>query len=350
MTATATPSLTPEQLTDSVNQAWIRFIEADRRAPYKAELVYASAYEECERKMVLGMTSGDQAPQWSAEQLANFRRGKDRERDLKADLAYVGRNCNPPFEVVGTEEKFELRDRKGRVVIRGKVDCRIKFPGGRSYPVEIKSWNPNLVARVERFEDLLGNRWTRRGAHQLLCYEYGANEELGFMLLDRPGLPMLLPVELFPNADRIDAFLDRAERAMDHKAAGTLPDFIDDPAECKYCQFFGSACNPPLSYPAASVFVDDETIENAERLVELEAKLNADGLDEYEKLDKWAKKRFRGVELAIAGGTMIQGKWQKDTKYDLPDDVKSQIEALKTPHARVEAKGKFFLTITKVSQ
>ena len=164
------------------------------------------------------------------------------------------------------------------------------------------------------------------------------------LIFTRPGLPRLIPVWLEEHYDLVEDFLQKAERAQDHKEAGTLPNYINDPSECKMCSFFGSVCNPPIgSGEGAQIFTDPEDEQKLIRMVELEPVA-----DEYLSIEKWAKERFRGVEQGIAGSVFINGKWQKDTKYPLSADAKNQIDAIKAPFKKVEDKGKFFLTVTKL--
>lgn len=336
--------LTPENLAESMTSAWAEFIvQEERGAPARRPYTYASSYEECERKLVLLMTDGDKVAPFDAETKAKFRRGNDRARDLIADLSYVGRLCNPPFKVVKQEERFELHDRKGRVAIAGKVDVRLEFSRDRQLPGEIKAWSENLTAKVKSFNDLFSNPWTRKGAFQILCYLYGANEPYGFMILSRPGLPAVLPVNLYDHLEAVEKFLSRAESALDHVQANTLPDFIQDRSECKRCPFFGGVCDPPIKAEGAQIFTDPEEEARLLRYIELEP-LG----EEYESLDEWAKERYRGVQIGLAGSVLIQGEWQRNTTYPLPSGVKKQIEAIKAPFKKVEEKGKFFLTVTKV--
>lgn len=323
----------------AIRQAWADFVMTGRSAPGKRHNVYASSYRACVRQMVLEMTSGDTLPPWPADTIANFRRGSDRERDLLADLKKIGRNAEPAFELVAEQERFELKDRKGRVAITGKVDCRLRFDNRRSAPLEVKSWNPNLTARVKRFEDLFDSRWTRSGAYQLLCYLFGAKEEFGFMLLDRPGIPLLLPVELYPNLDRLEDFLTKAEEAMDHREANTLPDFIDEPSECRYCHFFGAVCNPPLMHgPGADVLTDPGFMHDLERWYDLKPSAK-----EFKQLDEEIKERLRGTLMAIAGPFAISGKWGKSTSYNVPAEI---AEKYKT----VDPQGRFTVTITRTEE
>lgn len=310
-------------------------VEKDRNPPSPRQYVYASSWRACDRRLVYDMTSPDQVQPFSPDTLANFRRGNDRERELLIDLARVGRANDPAFELVGQQERFELKDRKGRIVIVGKTDARLKF-GRTSAPVETKSWNVNTVARIQRFDDLFNNPWTRSGAYQLLCYLYGSGEPMGFMLLDRNGLPLILPVVLFDYLDQVEEFLSRAEVAIDHRDAGTLPDFHKDPGECKRCPFFGAVCQPPLKYEGAQILTDPELLE----MLEIREQ-NKKAAKDFEWTDKELKKRLRGVEQGIAGGFSLAGKWGKNTTYELPPEIKEK-------YVKVDPKGKFTLTITRV--
>ena len=165
-------------LAANIETAWARYLERGRRATSAHPYVYASAWRPCLRRMVYDLTVPDQQPPFSADTLAKFRRGEDRERDLLIDLTRIGREAEPPFEVIGQQQRFELKDRKGRVAIAGKVDARLR-QGDRAAPLEVKAWSPFLVDRIERFEDLFSNPWTRSGGYQLLSYLYGSASRSG---------------------------------------------------------------------------------------------------------------------------------------------------------------------------
>lgn len=329
-------SIDPAALRDSIQDAWKNVLLTGRGLPNKAEYVYASAWRACERRMTLDMTEGDKVPPYDVDTLARFRRGDDREREILADLARIGRDCNPPFRLIGQQERFTLRDHKGRIAIVGKVDARVELPDKARPPVEVKAWNPMLVAKIKRFEDLFDNVWTRSGAHQIIVYLFAAGEPYGFLVLDRAGLPLILPVELMPNLDRVEEFLSKAERALDHKEAGTLPDFINDAAECKRCPFYGSVCNPPLSAAGAVVITDPELEAALERREELR-----ESAKEYDDLDSDIKAKLRGVEMGISGRFVIEGKWSKTTKLELPEEIKKKYQ-------KTIEKGKFSLSITRL--
>ena len=334
------PVLAPTEIAGRIRDGWARFFEREKRLPARHSHVYASAHRVCTRRMVYEMTTPEAMPGFDADTLARFRRGDDRERDLLSDLARIGRDTDPAFQVVGQQEAFELRDRKGRVAIRGKVDARLKFDRATEpAPLEVKAWSPNIVQRIERFSDLFDNVWTRSGAYQLLAYLFGAGVPFGFLLLDRSGLPLVLPVELEPHLDRVEEFLTKAERALDHAADGTLPDYYtDDPNECRRCAFYGAVCTPPLLAGAgAQVLTDPELEAKLTRRAELEA-----AADEYDRLDKDVTARLRGVESGIAGAFHVTGVWGKQSRVELPDDLKKQ-------YTKTDPKGRFTLTITRLS-
>lgn len=331
--------LTPAEISTRIRAGWASFFEREKRRPEKHPYVYASSFRSCTRRMVLEMTEPEAMPSFDADTLARFRRGDDRERDLLSDLARIGRDADPSFKVIGQQEAFLLKDRKGRVAVKGKVDARLQFDRHvGAAPLEVKAWSPQMTQRIEKFSDLFDNVWTRSGAYQLLTYLFGAGVPYGFLLLDRSGLPLVLPVELEPNLDRVEEFLTKAEEALDHAEGGTRPTFSEDATECRRCPFYGATCNPPLlSADGAKVFTDPD----------LEAKLARreaikDIGREYLDLDSEIKDRLRGVEQGIAGEFYLEGKWGKQSRVELP-------EALKKQYTKTDPKGRFMLTITRLA-
>ena len=330
------PALVPADVAKGIETAWGAFLARSARPQTPHPYAYASAYRTCERRMVYEMTRPEKLPPWPAEVLARFRRGDDRERDLLSDLGRIGRDAEPSFSVIGQQESFKLKDRKGRVAISGKVDARIAIAGARP-PLEVKAWSPMMVDRIETFADLFDNPWTRSGAHQLLAYLWGAGEPFGFLLLDRSGIPKLLPVELDAHVDRMEDFLARAERAIDHVEAKTLPSFLEgDAAECKRCAWYGTECNPPLIAKGAVVLTDPELIKRLARRDELAA-----GAREFDRLDKAIKEELRGIEEGIAGPFVINGKYQKKTTVDVPPEIKKQ-------YTTTDPKGGFRIEIVRL--
>lgn len=333
--STVAATVAPSDLAASIKAAWAAYLTQKARPGTPHEYVYASSWRACERRMVYELVAADKQPPFPPEVLAKFRRGEDRERDLLADLSRIGRDADPAFSLVSQQERFALKDHKGRTAIVGKVDARLQVAGVRA-PLEVKAWSPQLVDRIETFDDLFESPWTRSGGYQLLSYLYGAGEPFGFLLLDRSGLPQLVPVELDANLDRMEEFLSRAERVLDHRHAGTFPDFLDDAAECRRCPWYGHTCNPPLNAVGAQVLADPELEAALERREQLKA-----AAEEFSHLDKDIKARLRGVESGIAGAFQIIGKWGKQSRVELPENLKKQ-------YTITDPKGQFRLEITRL--
>lgn len=336
---TTATTVAPAQLAKAIETSWARYLERDRRPPAPHPYVYASGWTVCDRRMVLDMVKPEEKPPFPAEVLARFRRGDDRERDLLADLSRIGRESDPSFSVIGQQERFELKDRQGRVAIVGKIDARLQVSRAISAPLEVKAWAPHLVERIERFEDLFDKPWTRSGGYQLLAYLYATNQPFGFMLLDRSGLPLPIPVELEAHLDRMEDFLTRAERAIDHQRAGTFPDFLaGNAAECQRCPFYGTACQPPLMSAGVQVLTDPELEAQLERWHALQEPGR-----EFNRLDKKVKEKLRGIEQGICGSFHVSGAWGKQSRLELP-------EALKQQYTRVDHQGRFTLEITRLGE
>jgi len=336
------------EIAERIQQTWRADLEASRRTPTPHPYVYASSCRECERRMVYEMTTPDQQTPVDADVLAKMRRGEDRERDNLADLARIARNADPPFRVTNQQERFELRGRGGRIVIVGRVDARLELGRVRA-PIELKAWSPFLTERIKTFDDVFTNRWTTSGGYQMLAYLYGASESFGFLLLDGIGVPRLLPVELDPHLDKVETFLSRAEHALEHVDAGTLPDYLNgDPDECTRCPFYGGTCNPPLSGVGDLQVLNDPELEAAlDRREELRKPGKA-----YAELDQEIKQRLRGVTHAIVGPYEIRGYWGKQSRLDLPLDVVARnlqltIPQLRDRYTRTDPHGRFTLHIEK---
>ena len=331
----AAPALAASDFAAHVSDAWARYLMTDRSArPAPHDHVYASAWRLCERRMVLELQAPDSQPSYPAEVLAKFRRVAIASAILSRPHARRSRRGSPP-EVIGQQERFQLRDRKGRIAITGKTDARI-LAFGRSAPLEIKAWSPYLVDQIESFADLFDSPWTRSGAYQLPVVPLAPASPSAICYLDRSGLPRLIPVELDRHLDQMEDFLARAERVLDHHTAGTLPDYLDDPVECQRCAFYGHTCNPPLSAVGAQVLTDPEL----EVLLDRRERLKG-AADDFDHLDKDIKRRLRGVLRGIVGPFHIRGKWGNQSRIEMPEDLKKQ-------YTKTDPKGRFTLEIIRL--
>lgn len=329
--------LAPGEIATVVETAWQAFLVAGRRSPSPhPNYVYASGWRVCDRRMVYELTVPDQQVPFDAFTLARFRRGDDRERDLLADLTRIGRDATPEFRIVGQQDQFKVSDRRGRQIISGKVDAFLEIDRFRA-PLEVKAWSPFIVDRIETFADVFESPWTRSGGYQLLTYLYGHAHPAGFLVLDRSGIPKLIPVVLEENLGRMEEFLAKAERVVDFALAGTLPPFLQgDAAECCRCPFMGTTCQPDIESAAVAILSDPELEAALERREQLKA-----AAKEFDDLDDRIKKQLRGVEHGIAGAFEIAGTWGKYSRVEVPP-------ALKAQYTKTDPKGRFTLEITRV--
>ena len=332
------PVAGPHALAAAVERAWQSWLLRSRRPFSPHSTVWASGWRACDRRMFYDLTAPDQQVPFDAATLARFRRGDDRERDLLADAQRIGRDADPSFTIEAQQERFEVRGRSGAVVITGKVDARLRVADQRKgAPLEVKAWSPYLVERITTFDDVLQNEWTRSGGYQLLLYLLGAAEPYGFLLLDRSGIPKLVVVELTDaNLEHVEGFLSKAERVVAHAVSGVEPAFIDDPAECARCPYFGTACHPPLSAKDVQVFTDQALELDLERWWALR-----EAGREYNGLDRRIKDRLHGVESGLAGHFAISGKFSKYSRLVLPADLKAK-------YTEVDPKGKFTLEVERL--
>lgn len=332
-----------EPSTAAMSAAFTKHVEMEQRrgAPVRRDYVYASARRKCLRRMVYEATVPELQPEFPTEAKARMMRGTQRERDMVIDLQRAGRHAEPAFDFIGQQEAVRLTDRSGKVVISGKIDGRIRWADGSSWPAEIKDWSPNITERIETFEDLFLNPWTWSGAHQLLSYLYGKPEPVGVLILSRPGLPKFIEVRLEEHLDAMEAFLADAESAQEHIILETLPDYIGDADECRRCSYFGSVCNPPTSVHGAAVLTDPDLIARLERREELKGAAN-----EFDHLDASIKKEMRGVENGIAGPFVVQGKWGKNTSWEFPS--KEVEKAVKEQYQKTDPKGRFTLSLVRI--
>lgn len=300
--------------------------------------VYLSSDPVCLRQGVLDM-QGAPRPEHSIDLIAKFQRADERERSSVAALDRAGFEGRPPFRLVGQQQRIEVKDRGGRVIAVGKVDALIRFDTDPPIvaPAEIKTWSPYLVDGIRDFDDVYNGNWTRSGASQLLLYCFAFGYRFGFLILDRPGIPVIIPVDLEHHLDRVEGFLQRAEAVVDHVAAGTLPDYTTDPGLCRRCNYFGGACNPPVDHGPGAVVLTDPELES---ILDRREELRASG-EEYNRLDRHVKERLRGVEAGFAGKYAIAGTWGKSSRVELPNDLKAK-------YTRTDPRGRFTLEITKV--
>ena len=312
MTTTTDLKVRSEELTQALMGAWVQELTSDNHR-FEPMAIYASGRRKCVRAMALDLVAWDKKPDFEPQALERMRRGKEREKDLIARLIRVGQLSKPSFDVIHEQKGEYLRDRKGRIIIRMRIDGRLKFETGETPPFEIKRYDPTIAQGINNMEDFDKSPWTRNAPDQLLAYLLAHNEPWGFFLLETRGLPKLIPVYLEDHLDRAESFLRDAETAMDAKemyptlGETILPPFINDASECRRCQHFGRSCQPPLDFGQGAQVISDPELEALLQRREELSPLSK----EYATIDRSIKDRFQGVELAIVGNFQVTGEWKE---------------------------------------
>ena len=139
---------------------------------------------------------------------------------------------------------------------------------------------------------------------------------------------------------RAESFLTEARSAIDGAETGILPDFTPLKSECRSCSHMGKSCFPPIGFGEGMQVIDDPHLVDMAR----QRNENRAAHEAFEEADKALKSELRGVELGLLGGEYaIEGRWQPDTKYNVPKEIKAQ-------YAKVVEQGKFFLTIEPIAK
>lgn len=275
--------------------------------------------------MALDLLHPEDDKGFDADGMERLQRGREREAAIIARLYQIGPRCTPPFEVMETQRSFRVHDRDGILLITGKMDLRLRFSRDVKPIAEVKSGR--TYERVEVLEDLERSPWTKHALDQLLVYLLSAEEPWGLFIIDRPGMPLFLRVNLEDYLARAESFLVEARAAVDAAYGGPLPAMTENPDHCKRCPHLGKTCAPPVTFArhGSHIIVDDEL----EALAE-ERYANETAGKVFNRADEKLKKALRGVEMGVLGRFLIEGRWQAGTKHAYPEEVKAQY-AVKDP-------------------
>lgn len=341
------PDVRPEDLTYALRNAWEagrmrkRRVQEPGSAIYRPVNVYASRIRKCARAMALDMLHPEDDVMDQALTFERFGQGEEAEQNINANLMAIGPFSKPRFRIQEQQHKFEVLDRDRTKLITGKMDGRLLFETGHRPPYEVKSGKSYEGA--ETLEDLDSGVWSRAAVDQLLSYLYADDKQpeprFGFIIVRRQSdFPAFIPVFLEEHLARVEDFLKRSRKAVDHRhARGPIPDFIKDAGECRRCPHLGKSCTPPMDFGEGWQVIDDPELVMAAETRERTERAHK----EHESADKRLKDALRGIGAAILGNFQVTGKWQERTKYDVPKEVREQ-------YARKDPQGAFTLTIERL--
>jgi len=275
----------------------------------------ASDVHECDKYMVHSVLDWGKKSMHDEGLQAMFDRGNDEERIVIRELGELG------FQFIHQQTPFEIKNRKGEMMCRGKIDGKILF-NGEAIPVEIKSMNVNVFNSLRSLEDFQKKPYHRKYLRQMQLYLFGNNEEAGiFILSDLQGHYKIIPVVL--DLGECERILQRLERNWKHVQAKTYPEPMDYSDKiCDRCAY-KHLCLPETKRPGARLIDNKELEDKLEKRETLK-----ESVDEYKSIDEEIKDAFREIPQAFVGvNWQITGQWKEGMRVDtkaLPDDVKKK--------------------------
>lgn len=331
----------PADYLAAIDQAWRRelLVKRDQRdTSGPRDYVWASSRRSCVRQMALDLMYPEDREEFQEDTLERFRKGNEREDDIVARLMKLGKYSDPSFDVIEGQRRFEIHDRDGTRLMSGKIDGRLKFEDGATPIFEVKSGMS--VQNIQALEDFERSPWTRHQPDQLLAYLLEQEEPFGFFVLDRPGVPNLVLVELEKHLQRAESFLQDSRTAIEARfGRAELPPMTEDASNCKRCPHFGRRCAPEIDHgEGLKIITDPGLIEDMHTRA-----LNEAAAREFDSADKRLKAALRGTELALVGDFVAKGKWSSLTKYDIPEDVKAE-------HKIVDPKGRWLMSFESLEE
>lgn len=280
-----------------------------RTKPYPRSNPIASDISDCVRETVLGITNWQDRPDFPVEAVERMERGNQIENMALRELMELG------YSVRVDMQAFELKDKKGRIINRGKIDGFIGV-GRKNIALECKSMTPNVYSRINSQEDFDEYAFFRKYPRQLQAYLLANNLEEGMWLIDDClGHWKLIPCRL--DYERAEKILQHVEAAVEHIANGTLPDYHYDPAYCLKCWAFKRVCTPPFFGGEGMKMINDP--EFADKLARREALDQA--ATEYDHLDKEIKETLKEAmkngDNWIIGDFLVEAKEKSRKEYSV---------------------------------
>lgn len=308
-------------------------VEMDRRhvetldrswKQYPRRACIASDLPDCDRQMALSMLAWKERPKPDTAGLERMQSGRGMEDVVLADLRAEG------WKIVQEQSPFEVRDRKGRLIISGKSEGKLVIPGDdhralRS--IELKDTSQYVFDALLTEDDLRTNMWTVKWWRQMQIYMLDGNEEWMVLIVTHRRRRRNIIVHLdYAEAERI---LQRCEKAMDayelmqQTPADQLDSeltafglaYHDDQRSCRACDFFQRVCFPQLRTAQSEDVIEKPELEPiVARYVEIE--------EIGKEKDRLERKLFtdatKGVHIA-AGQFLITGHWEEQNTKPTPE-------------------------------
>ncbi|MEN3014407.1 MAG: hypothetical protein ABDH23_07355, partial [Endomicrobiia bacterium] len=270
--------MTVENLIQEIIKRYNTLLES-KKQKYPRQCFIASDITDCDRYLVYSVLNWQDRAEVDNYMMATFEAGKEHERMVVSDLLQLG------FEIIEGQTPFEIKNREGEVICRGKIDGKIKY-NGQKYPFEVKTMNVNMFNLINDIEDFSKKPLFRKYLRQIQLYLYGHNCEEGlFIITDLQKHYKLIPVYL--DYGECELILQRLEKSWEYVKKKQLPAMISDTRICQKCAF-NHLCLPDIKSEGSEFIVDDELLTMLERREELKKYV-----EEYEEIDEIVKERLK---------------------------------------------------------
>lgn len=275
-----------EKMADTLRTVFTNHYKTKIRTPARNDHNWASEIGfPCARYIALLRTDGDKRAPIEPRVAALFEMGEEIERQTKRLLLECG------FDLLNSQLSFPANSYN----IAGKIDGAL-YANRAKILTEIKGVNGRDFDGItgKGPEYLRDNRrvWLQKWYGQAQAYMVLSDVEHGLWILKNKWSGWVEPVPFRIDYAYAEKMLDRVDTANKAVAAGTLPDFIQDPDVCAACPFFGGVCNPPAVYQGLEVWTDPQAIEAAETYATLSDEIAAyeEKIDFRDAAAEWLKK------------------------------------------------------------
>jgi hypothetical protein len=272
----------------------------------------ASDIHDCDRYMCHSILDWQSRPMHDEGLQAIFDAGNREEESVKARMAADGWN------VILQQMPFEVKNRAGEMLCRGKIDGKIMY-NGLAIPWEVKSMDANIFRGITSLEDFKKKPHLRKYIRQMQMYLFGNNAEAGLFTLSDFRHEKYIPVSL--DLGECEHIIQRLERNWEFVKKKEYPERMDyDNTICGKCPFL-HVCLPDVKNTGAKFIDNDELLTTLNRLAELKPQAK-----EYKTLDEEVKEAFRNIPDAVVNLTWrLMGKETKGRatldKTLIPPDI-----------------------------
>ncbi len=271
----------------------------EQRQPSKQPYNYmSSAGHECDRYLYYLRVEGDRREPPPVGLLKLFRQGREHERLAKADIMRMGYDWVEEQSAVEFEE-LELRGRHDGFVSRERDKVA----------AEIKSVSPMLFQKIAGMysENLREDKYFSKHIAQFTGYLIGLEQEWGILIYRNRDNGDMKFFEIAVDPETWAEVANKFARINPHVASETPPDRVDGVGRddvCGRCAF-QHICLPDIRNELGGIaIIDAPDVEaNIDRMKELEA-----AWKEYESLSRWRKERLKGIDGAVVGKYLVEGK------------------------------------------